>query len=96
MDYEFEVDGEFWEVAANVDVHEGEVRSIEVFLCRVYDTTVPTEPPRQSFDFAPTGVMSELERRVDEERQEIEELCRINAYDEAMDGRIAAYKDGGQ
>lgn len=95
MEYEIEIDGDSYEVEAVVDVHEGEVRELHVDRCWLLVEIKAGEFVRTPVAMPLYEVKAEVERLVDGERQHIEELCRMNAYDEAMDGRISAYKDGG-
>lgn len=94
MEYEIEIDGEFYEVEAAVDVHEGDVRSLHVDRCWLLVEVKVGTTVRTPIHVPPLAVKAEVERLVDSDRQQIEEQCRINAYDAAMDGRIAAYREG--
>lgn len=94
VEYQITIAGEHYEVELSVDVQEGEVRSLELDRCRVYADTTPTSNVVRTVGVASPALMAEIERRVDQDRGEIEDECRRNAYDAAMDSRISARKDG--
>lgn len=94
VEYEIEVDGELYQIEGHVDVHEGEVRSIDVSLCRVYSNSPNGTTLTGTLKFTPPSVMAEVERLVDADRADIQDECILNAYENAMDSRLSARKDG--